>query len=117
MNPFGGTPAAFGAPAPAPAPAAPSFGAAPAGGLAPLGVSVPIELKSGDGSSVTVDILFGPEHAANPQALMALVQNLFGSGFPVRVYRPKAPGFGGGGFGGGGGFNRGGGFGGGGGWR
>lgn len=114
MNPFGGTPVGFGAPAPAPAPApaAPGFGAAPPASSAPLGVSVPVELKSGDGSSVTVDILFGPEHAANPQALMALVQNLFGAGFPVRVYRPKQNGFGGGG-----GFNRGGGFGGGGGWR
>lgn len=108
MIPFGGTPVGFGAPAPAPAPApaAPGFGAAPAGGIAPLGVFVPIELKSGDGSSVTVDILFAPEHAANPAALMNLVQSLFAAGFPVRVYRPKPPGggFGGGGFGGGSGF-------------
>lgn len=108
MIPFGGTPVGFGAPAPAPAPApaAPGFGTAPAGGIAPLGVSVPIELKSADGSSVTVDILFAPEHAASPAALMNLVQSLFAAGFPVRVYRPKPPGggFGGGGFGGGSGF-------------
>jgi len=108
LIPFGGTPVGFGATAPAAATAAPAaaFGAATAGGAAPLGVSVPIELKSGDGSSVTVDILFAPEHAANPAALMNLVQSLFAAGFPVRVYRPKPPGggFGGGGFGGGSGF-------------
>lgn len=105
MNPFGGAPV-FAQPAAAQPQA---FAApAPAGGLTAIGVSVPVELKSGDGSSVTVDILFGPEHAASPAALMNLVQNLFGQGYPVRVYRPKAPGFGGsGGFGGqrfGGGF-------------
>lgn len=109
MNPFGSTTAGFGAPAPTTAPAT-AFGPAPTAGTTAIGVSVPIEMKSGDGSSVTVDVLFGPEHAANPGALMALVQNLFGQGFPVRVYRPKQN-FGGGGFG-----NRGG-FGGGGGWR
>lgn len=103
--PFGGTPVGFGAPAPAPAAPAPAFGAPASGGMTATGVSVPVELKSGDGSSVTVDIIFGPEHAASPAALMNLVQSLFAAGFPVRVYRPKPPGgFGGGGFGGGSGF-------------
>lgn len=86
-----------------PAPGAPvAFGAPAAAAAQPLGVSVPVELKGGDGSSVTVEILFGPEHAASAAALMNLVQSLFATGFPVRVYRPKPPGgFGGGGFGGG----------------
>lgn len=102
MNPFGGSSPVFGAVPAAPAPA--GFGAAAT--LTPNGVSVPIEFKSPDGSSVTVDMHFGPEHAANPQALMGLVQGLFAAGFPVRVYTPKPKGFGGpgggGGFGGGG---------------
>lgn len=112
MNPFGGSSPVFGAVAP-PAPA--GFGSAAT--LTPNGVSVPVEFKSPDGSSVTVDMHFGAEHAANPQALMGLVQGLFAAGFPVRVYVPKPKGFGGpgggGGFGGGNGFG-GGGFGGGG---
>lgn len=92
MNPFGGTPVGFGAPAPAAAPA-PAFGApAPAAGLAPVGVSVPLELRGGDGASVTVYLHFGPEHCAGLDGIGNLVSQLFAVNLPVKVWRPKREG-------------------------
>lgn len=97
----------WGAAAPAPAsPAAGGWGApaAPTGVPPCLGVLVPVELRGGDGGRVEVYLQFGPEHAA-PAALTGLCSALAMSGVPLKVWKPKLNGFGGGGgYGGGRGF-------------
>lgn len=96
-------------PAPTPAAALGGFAApatAAAGIPAPQGVLVPLELTGGDGSKVTVQLLYGPEYG-NVAALTQLLGAMVGAGWPVRVFTPRQDTNG---FGGRGGFNRGGGF-------
>lgn len=103
----------WGAPAPAgwgaaPAPIAP-IGAAPMGSDAgPTGVLVPIQLGAPDGSTVSMYLQFGPAAASNPQAIMSLLGSLAAAGVPLKLWRPKQEGWGGGHGGGGGGYNGGG---------
>lgn len=75
------------------------------GGMAPQAVLVPVNLTGPDGREVTIQLSFSGEHAANPQALMALIGSLMQQGIPVRAFAPKQGGnWGGGGGGGGGGY-------------
>jgi hypothetical protein len=73
----------------------------------PTGISVPINVTLPDGSELTLQVHYGPEHAANPQAFLQMVVALYGQN--LKTYRPRwQGGFGHGGYGGagyGGGFN------------
>jgi hypothetical protein len=77
------------------------------------GLLIPITIPTPEGEA-TCYLQFGPEAAANPGAV---IMGLMQAGWPVKVWRPKQNGYGGGGGGGGyggggGGYNRGGGYGG-----
>lgn len=75
----------------------------PAAQAGPVGLLVQVSIPTPDGEA-TCHLQFGPEAAANPQAV---IHQLMQAGWPVKVWRSQG---GGGGFGGGGGgFNRGGG--------
>ena len=65
----------------------------------PSGVAIPITVGLPDGREVPVQLLFGAEHAANVQALVAMLANVLGPA--LKAYPPRNPyGNGGGGYGG-----------------
>lgn len=83
--PFNG-PATFAAPAGFPPPQG-RFAANPA---APTGLLVPLTIPTPQGD-VSAYLQLGPDAAANPQAVIA---HLAAQGWPVRVYQPRAQGWG-----------------------
>jgi hypothetical protein len=63
----------------------------PAAAAAPMpgGVLVQVNLPLPDGSEAPLQLLFGAEHAASPQTLVALVGGLISAGIPVKTWQPK----------------------------
>jgi len=53
-----------------------------------LGVSVPVALQTQAGK-VRVYLAFGPEHAASPTALHALLEQLSNAGLPLDAWQPN----------------------------
>lgn len=72
----------------------------------PQGLDVPIKIPAGNGT-VRLYLRFGPEAAASPQSIMAVLNALAAAGMPIDVYVPKNSWGGRGGNGGGWGGNRG----------
>lgn len=78
------------------------FGAGVAGPTPqPTGVSIRVSIPIGNGAEVPGYVHFGPEVIPN---VSTIVQQLLQAGWPIRVYEPRSPSWGGGG----GGFNGGG---------
>lgn len=84
------------------APAASFTPAAQAGLPAPQGLEVPLKIPTPNGGSIRVYLRFGPEAAANPQTIMAVLNALANAGMPLDVWMPKNNWGGRGGNGGGG---------------